>query len=187
MRGGGVDHLIRRRVFSLCYTGKIAARRHLSRLPPRSALLPAAEVATGNPRPAGGEGKGIPCSVGVSPTRAATVRSHSRQIGGDYELHQKPSARSVESNAATGSHQRRRPQRTQCALGKVAVRQSALTEGVDRLGAEESKKQEPSARSVDQRSTGRGRKQEGKNPAPVVSISDRLGADGKEMWISKID
>jgi len=47
----------------------------------------------------------------------------------------KYSARSVEYNAAAGSHQSSRPQRTQCALGKVSVRQSALTEGVDRLGA----------------------------------------------------
>ena len=64
---------------------------------------------------------------------------HSRLIGGDYELHQKPSARSVEYNAAAGSHQNSRPQRTQCALGKVAVRQSALTEGVDRLGDSQNK------------------------------------------------
>ena len=52
-----------------------------------------------------------------------------------YKYNIKQSARSVEYNAAAGSHQRCRPQRTQCALGKVAVRQSALTEGVDRLGA----------------------------------------------------
>ena len=53
-----------------------------------------------------------------------------------YKYNIKHSARSVEYNAAAGSHQSSRPQRTQCALGKVAVRQSALTEGVDRLGAE---------------------------------------------------
>ena len=37
-----------------------------------------------------------------------------------YKYNIKHSARSVESNAAAGSRQRRRPQRTQCALGKGA-------------------------------------------------------------------
>jgi len=42
------------------HTGKFVARRHLSRLPARSALQKASpfEVSTGDPRPASGEGKG---------------------------------------------------------------------------------------------------------------------------------
>ena len=73
------------------------------------------------------------------------------------------SARSVESNAAAGSHQRCRPQRTQCALGKVAScrrhddgrgrstgRQPKQSRSL--IGATNIYKQ--SARSVDHRSTG---------------------------------
>ena len=67
----------------------------------------------------------------------------------------KESTRSVASNAAAGSHQSSRPQRTQCALGcgspvatfaagksndragrRDRCQPKGLTEGVDRLGAE---------------------------------------------------
>jgi len=88
---------------------------------------------------------------------ANAIKTRRRFADGKKKDSRKRSARSVASDAAAGSHQSSRPRRTQCASGKgaglrwrplpqaeaptepageKAVRQSALTEGVDRPGAE---------------------------------------------------
>ena len=107
--------------------------------------------------------------VPTSPvTRSRCCRLTANRVGACHPPHEavsasqpqrggQESARSVESNAAAGSHQRCRPQRTQCALGKGAGRRwrplpqaeapteaeprrhraaDTMTEGVDRPGAE---------------------------------------------------
>ena len=125
-------HLIRRRVFTLLLYRKYVARRHLSRLPARSALQKASpfEVSTGDPRPASGEGKGASDYIvrfQKSKTSLPSPKAERLRVAGGDLCAKRRSNDRVAGVQWTPREAKQRPRREPRTAGENGSAQSALT------------------------------------------------------------